>query len=37
LAIAFGWGGRELARDFLERLYKRKEKGGKEQDHISHV
>jgi len=37
LAIAFGWGGRELAKDFLERLYKRKEKGGKEQDHISHV
>src|SRR4030042_1210510 len=28
LALAFGWGGRELAKDFLERLYKRKE-GGK--------
>jgi hypothetical protein len=22
LAIAFGWGGTELAKDFLERLYK---------------
>ena len=37
LAIAFGWGGRELAKDFLERLYKRKEKGGEEEDHISHI
>jgi hypothetical protein len=37
LAIAFGWGGRELAKDFLERLYKRKEKGGEEKDHISHI
>jgi hypothetical protein len=37
LAIAFGWGGRELAKDFLERLYKREEKGGEEQDHISHI
>jgi hypothetical protein len=37
LAIAFGWGGRELAKDFLERLYKRKEKGGEKEDHISHI
>jgi hypothetical protein len=37
LAIAFGWGGRELAKDFLEKLYKRKEEGDKGQDHISHI
>ena len=37
LAIAFGWGGRELAKDFLEKLYKRKEKGGERQDQISHI
>jgi len=37
LSIAFGWGGRELAKDFLERLYKRKEKGEEGQDHLSHV
>jgi hypothetical protein len=37
LAIAFGWGGRELAKDFLERLSRRKEKGGKEKDEISHI
>jgi len=37
LSIAFGWGGRELAKDFLERIYKRKEKGEEEQDHLSHV
>lgn len=37
LAVAFGWGGRELAKDFLERLYKRREKGSEEQDHISHI
>jgi hypothetical protein len=37
LAIAFGWGGRELAKEFLERLYKTKEKGGEEEDHISHL
>src|SRR4030065_598037 len=32
LAIAFGWGGRELAKDFLEKLSKRREKGGGEKD-----
>jgi hypothetical protein len=37
LAIAFGWGGRELAKDFLERLYKKKEKGGEGPNHISHI
>jgi cellobiose-specific phosphotransferase system component IIC len=37
LAIAFGWGGRELAKDFLERLYKRKEEKDREEDHISHI
>jgi hypothetical protein len=37
LAIAFGWGGRELAKDFLERLYK--ERGEKKEgpDQISHI
>ena len=37
LAIAFGWGGRELAKDFLERLYKRKEKRSEKEDDISHL
>jgi hypothetical protein len=37
LAIAFGWGGRELAKEFLERLYIKKEKEEKDQDHISHL
>lgn len=37
LAIAFGWGGRELAKDFLDRLYRGKGKGGEGQDHISHI
>jgi len=37
LGIAFGWGGRDLAKDFLERLYKRKERGGEEKDRISHI
>ena len=37
LAISFGWGGRELAKDFLERLYKREEKKDEEQDRISHI
>ncbi len=37
LAIAFGWGGRELAKDFLERVYKRKEKEERGKQHISHI
>jgi hypothetical protein len=37
LAIAFGWGGRDLAKDFLEKLYKRKEKKGEGQGPISHI
>jgi len=37
LAIAFGWGGRELAKDFLEKLSKRREKEGGEKDNISHI
>jgi hypothetical protein len=37
LAVAFGWGGRDLAKDFLERLYKRGGKGGEGGDHISHI
>jgi hypothetical protein len=37
LAIAFGWGGRELAKDFLEKLYKRREEKEKGKDNISHI
>jgi len=37
LAIAFGWGGRELAREFLEKICRRKEGKKQEQDHISHI
>jgi small-conductance mechanosensitive channel len=37
LAIAFGWGGRELAKDFLERHYKRREQKEEGEDHISHI
>lgn len=36
LAISFGWGGRDLAKDFLERLYKRKNRG-EGPDQISHI
>jgi hypothetical protein len=37
LAIAFGWGGRELAKDFLERHYKEKEEKKEGTDQISHI
>jgi hypothetical protein len=37
LAVAFGWGGRDLAKEFLERLYRSKEKKDEEPDHISHL
>jgi hypothetical protein len=38
LAIAFGWGGRELAKDFLDKLHKGKERGEDSgQDRISHI
>jgi len=37
LAIAFGWGGRDLAKDFLEGLCKRKERKDEGSDRISHV
>jgi hypothetical protein len=37
LAISFGWGGRELAKDFLEKLYRRKEEREKQQDDIDHI
>jgi len=37
LSIAFGWGGRKLAKDFLERLYKREGKENEGGDHISHI
>jgi len=37
LAIAFGWGGRELAKNFLEKLSKGRDERNKGQDHISHI
>jgi hypothetical protein len=39
LAIAFGWGGRDLAKEFLEKLYHRKQGDEEEpeQDRISHI
>ncbi len=39
LAIAFGWGGRDLAKEFLEKLYHRKkqEEEESEGDRISHI
>lgn len=37
LAIAFGWGGRELAKVFLEKLYQKKERGEEGKDQISHI
>jgi hypothetical protein len=37
LAIAFGWGGRELAKNFLEKLSKGREERDKGQNHISHL
>lgn len=37
LAIAFGWGGRELAKDFLEKLSKGRDERDKERDNISHI
>jgi len=36
LAIAFGWGGRELAKEFLEGLARGKNKKDREKDQISH-
>ncbi len=40
LAIAFGWGGRDLAKGFIEKLYRRKEREGEEppdRDRLSHL
>ena len=37
LALSFGWGGRDLAKDFLDKLYRKKENEEKDQDHISHL
>jgi hypothetical protein len=39
LALAFGWGGRDLAKNFLERLYRRREaqEKGPDEDRISHI
>jgi len=37
LAIAFGWGGRDLAKDFLERLYLKKKKEDGDHNHLSHL
>ncbi|MBS3907818.1 MAG: hypothetical protein KGZ49_12365 [Syntrophaceae bacterium] len=37
LAIAFGWGGRELAKDFLERFYLKKKEEDGDRNHLSHL
>jgi hypothetical protein len=37
LAIAFGWGGKELAKDFLEKQYQKKVKKSEDPDHLSHL
>jgi hypothetical protein len=37
LAIAFGWGGRELAKNFLEKLSRGKDERDKGRDQISHL
>lgn len=37
LSIAFGWGGREIAREFLEKICERKEKGEGGGDPLSHI
>ncbi len=37
LAIAFGWGGRELAKKFLENLTQKREKEKEGEDRISHI
>lgn len=37
LAIAFGWGGRELAKDFLERLYLKKKEEDGDHNRLSHL
>ena len=37
LALAFGWGGRELAKEFLEKIYRRKGEGEGGGDHLSHI
>jgi Mechanosensitive ion channel, conserved TM helix len=37
LAIAFGWGGKELAKNFLEKQYQKKVKKNEEPDHLSHL
>ncbi len=37
LAIAFGWGGRDLAKNFLENLSRRKTEEKKDPDRITHI
>jgi hypothetical protein len=37
LAVAFGWGGRDLAKTFLESVSKKNKRKGEDSDHISHV
>ncbi len=37
LAIAFGWGGRELVKDFLERLYRKNKEEGEDHNRLSHL
>lgn len=37
VAIAFGWAGRDLAKDFLEKLYRRDKEKPEGTDRISHI
>src|SRR4030043_113589 len=37
LAISFGWGGRKLAKNFLEKLSKGRDERDRDRDHISHL
>lgn len=37
LAIAFGWGGKDLAKEFLERQYRRKREDESGRDRLSHL
>jgi hypothetical protein len=37
LAVAFGWGGRDLAKAFLESVSKKNERKDEDSDRISHV
>jgi hypothetical protein len=37
LAIAFGWGGKDLAKDLLEKLYRRRKKEGEGPNDMAHL